>query len=163
MRLTPLLISTIGLLAACSPKQENAAATGTVALGIEVAQPDSGTGNPPRSSALNKSSSLEAETTKTTYQLLQGKWQSIEDAKSVIEIKEHAYIDYYAGKQLSTTAFILDRACPSASGAGHPGDNEKYLVEPREQMCWEIVGVDKDYLELNYTTRGNTLKYRHIN
>lgn len=98
----------------------------------------------------------------TTYQRLQGKWQSTTDARSVIEIKQHQYIDYYDGKRLDAATFILDRACSGAAGAGHPGDNEKYLVEPREDMCWEIVGVNEEGLELSYTARGNTLNYRRI-
>ncbi|MFD2718129.1 hypothetical protein ACFST9_05345 [Hymenobacter monticola] len=98
----------------------------------------------------------------TTYQRLQGKWQSTTDARSVIELKEHQYIDYYDGKEVGAAAFILDRACPQEAGAGHPGDNEKYLVQPKEDMCWEIVGVDDVGLELSYTARGNTLNYRKV-
>ncbi|MDO7854081.1 hypothetical protein [Hymenobacter convexus] len=100
--------------------------------------------------------------TTTVYQRLQGKWQSTDDDRSVIEIKEHQYIDYYDGKRLSTAAFILDRACPSQPGAGHPGDNENYLVEPQQDMCWEVVGVDDESLELSYTARGNSLNYRKV-
>jgi hypothetical protein len=29
-------------------------------------------------------------------------------------------------------------------------------------MCWEIVGVNEDWLELSYTARGNTLNYRRM-
>jgi hypothetical protein len=104
----------------------------------------------------------QASAGQTTYQRLQGKWQSTTDARSVIEFKEHQYIDYYDGEKLGATAFVLDRACPGSAGAGHPGDNEKYLVEPKEDMCWEVIGVDENGLELSYTARGNTLNYRRV-
>lgn len=99
---------------------------------------------------------------KTTYALLQGTWQSTDDPKDVIELRGHRRIEYYAGVPLGTTVFMLDRACPSDPKAGHPSDNGRYLVEPREDMCWEIVGVNNQGLELSYVARGNTLNYRRI-
>jgi len=98
----------------------------------------------------------------TTYQQLQGKWQSTDDARSVIELKDHLYIDYYGGKRLATATFVLDQACPGTTGAGHPSDNGPYLVEPKEGMCWEIIDVTDTGLSLSYTARGNTLNYRRL-
>ncbi|MDF7814759.1 hypothetical protein [Hymenobacter sp. YC55] len=100
---------------------------------------------------------------KTIYQLLQGKWRSTDDAQYVLELREHYYMDYYGEKLSDSTEFILDKACPSAPNAGHPGDNERYLVQPKEDMCWEIVGVDEESLELIYSGRGNSLSFKRIN
>jgi hypothetical protein len=160
MKLTPLLLSILGLLAACSSEQEVSSAPDTPAT--EAARTDSAAGNSIRSSAPKTAPMAPADSEPTTYQLLQGKWQSTEDSLSVIEIREHQYIDYYDGKRLGTAAFILDRTCPGASGAGHPGDNEKFLVEPEEDMCWAVVSVDAESLELSYTARGNSLNYRKL-
>ena len=140
MKFSSLLLLLLSAFGACSPEQEKASMPGA-----------------PKTAATPPGATI-----KTTYQLLQGKWQSTEDAKSVIELNGHRYIDYYDGKQLGTAAFVLDRACPSTPGAGQPGDNEKFLVEPQEDMCWEIVNVDDESLELSYTARGNTLNYRKI-
>ncbi|MGY3089021.1 hypothetical protein ACVWYF_002061 [Hymenobacter sp. UYAg731] len=156
MKIIPLLFALLSALAACSSEQEKAAVPETPGA---AAAP---LGSVVHSAAPQPAQPRPAAATKTTYQLLQGKWQSREDAKSVIELKGHRYIDYYDGKQLSSSAFVLDRACPSIPGAGQPGDNEKYLVEPQEDMCWEVVGVDEESLELSYTARGNSLSYRKI-
>jgi hypothetical protein len=93
---------------------------------------------------------------------LQGKWQSTADAQSVIELRGHLYLDYYAGEALDTAEFILASACPSPAGAGQLGDNEPYLVEPKEDLCWEVVSVDEESLELSYTARGNSLNYKRM-
>ncbi|GAB3870133.1 hypothetical protein GCM10028824_18350 [Hymenobacter segetis] len=98
----------------------------------------------------------------STYARLQGTWQSTEDPKSVIELRGHRYISYYEGVPLDTAAFILDQACPAEPGAGQPSNSGRYLVEPSEDMCWEVVGVDAQGLELSYTARGNTLNYRKM-
>jgi hypothetical protein len=146
MKFAPLLLFVCALVTACGSEQKPPSAP--PAAGPATARPAT-EASPPAAAP-------------TTYQRLQGKWQSTTDARSVIEIKEHQYIDYYDGKQVGAAAFVLDRACPGATGAGHPGDNENYLVEPKEDMCWEIVGVDEVGLELSYTARGNTLNYRRM-
>lgn len=98
----------------------------------------------------------------TVYHLLQGKWQSTLDEQSFIELRDHLYIDSYAGEAVDTTEFVLAKSCVADSNTGHSGDNERYLVQPKEKMCWEIVSVDEESLELSYTTRGNTLTYRKV-
>jgi hypothetical protein len=152
MKFAPLLLFVFAWVTACGPEPKTSSATPAAGPAAQAASKAAAPATPEPT----------PPTAKTTYQQLQGKWQSTTDARSVIEIKEHQYIDYYDGKQLGTAAFILDRACPGAAGAGHPGDNEKYLVEPKEDMCWEIVGVNEAGLELSYTARGNTLNYRRM-
>lgn len=152
MKFAPLLLFVCAWATACEPEPKASSAT-----------PAAGPAAPPASKAAALPAPASAPVAaSTTYQRLQGKWQSTADARSVIEIKEHQYIDYYDGKQIGTAAFILDRACPGDADAGPPGDNEKYLVEPEKDMCWEIVGVDEKGLELRYTARGNALNYRRL-
>jgi hypothetical protein len=94
--------------------------------------------------------------------LLQGKWQSTQDTQSFLELKDHLYISSYAGEAADTAEFILNRTCAANSSAEHSGNNERYLVQPKESMCWEIVVVDEETLELSYTARGNSLIYRKV-
>jgi hypothetical protein len=97
---------------------------------------------------------------KTIFESLSGKWQSVDDKKNSIEFKEHSYSEYYDGKIIEENKFLLDKACPGEEGSGSSGDNEKYLVVG--DMCWYIIKVDEDNLELSYTARGNTLIYKKI-
>jgi hypothetical protein len=106
------------------------------------------------------STNVESPTDKTIYQLLQGKWQSIDDAKSIIEFKNEYYADYYDNVKGEENKFWLDKGCPDSKESGNAGENEKYLVVG--DMCWFIVNVTESRLELNYTARGNTLVYKKI-
>ncbi|UOQ68739.1 hypothetical protein [Hymenobacter volaticus] len=163
-----LLFSVVGLLAACSPETKNSSHPAAVKPEAAVLALDSISESvkapaPTESTELAASLALQpGAATKTIYQLLQGKWRSAGDDQYVLELKGHRYLDYYGGKLSDSTEFILDKACPSAPEAGHPGDNERYLVQPKEDMCWEIVGVDEESLELIYTSRGNTLSFKRI-
>ncbi|WP_375436854.1 hypothetical protein [uncultured Hymenobacter sp.] len=162
-----LLLPLVSLLASCAPEQKNSSLIAPDTPETSLVKSDTA------SDAADTTVGLSAEQmvsplptsgapAKSTYQLLQGKWQSTDDARSVIELKGHAYIDYYGGEPLDTAEFVLAQACPSEAGAGYLGDNERYLVEPKEAMCWEVVGVDEESLELSYTARGNSLNYRKI-
>lgn len=165
---SPLLFSVVYLLTACSPERNNSSHPVAAKPDVVVQSLDSlsRSAETPVSLGSNElTTSLAPQpgaSAKTIYQLLQGKWQSTDDNQYVLELKEHCYLDYYEGKLSDSTEFILDKACPSAPEAGHPGDNEKYLVQPREDMCWEIAGVDEESLELIYTSRGNTLSFKRI-
>lgn len=163
-----LLFFVLGFLPACSPEIKSsshpvAAQPKAVVLALDSARGSAKASAPSESGELATSLAPQPGTApKTIYQLLQGKWQSADDEQYVLELKGHRYLDYYGGKLSDSTEFILDKACPSAPEAGHPGDNERYLIQPKEDMCWEIVGVDEEILELIYTSRGNTLSFKRI-
>lgn len=162
-----LLLPALGLVASCSSDQQNpvsATANTPENKVVRTALPVVAAGPRATSSGKEQAAQLSADRSlaKSTFQLLQGKWQSTEDEKDVIELKGHRYIDYYDGLPLDTTSFILVQACSSRLSAGRTGDNERYLVQPSEDMCWEVVGVDEESLELSYTARGNSLNYRKL-
>ena len=164
-----LLLCVVGLLAACSSEAKKTlhpipAKLQHSTLVLDSRSQSKGeTSSPGHPKQSISPVSSPAVPSKTIYQLLQGKWQSAEDAQYVLELKGHCYLDYYAGNLNDSTEFILDQACVSAPNAGHPGDNERYLVQPKEDLCLEIVGVDEESLELLYISRGNTLSFTKIN
>ena len=148
------------LLSACSqdqPQQESTAAT--VAAVSPAAPADS---TPTAAAAPSRAAPTPAASAKTVYQLLQGKWQSTQDEKAVIEFKDRRYVDYYENEQLGSKPFVLDKACSGEAAAGHPGNDERYLSVPEDDMCWHIAMVDEQSLELEYIARGNVLVYRKI-
>ena len=102
----------------------------------------------------------QAITEKTIYQLLQGKWQSADDPKSVIEFKDQYYARYYDNVKGEENKFWLDKSCPDTDESGNTGENEKYLVV--DGLCWFINDITESHLDLTYTSRGNTLIYKKI-
>jgi hypothetical protein len=145
------------LLSACSqdPAQQQTAAPAASATSAPASPDSAVTATLPTSSA-----PAAAPSAKTVYQLLQGKWQSTTDEKDVVEFKGHDYLDYYDQEQLSSSPFVLAKACPGESGAGAPDDNERYLVVQANDMCWHIAVVDDVSLELE--TKDNILVYSKI-
>ena len=157
-----LLLILSGLLAACSPKQ-NDKASAPIEPTATAGQPALATdGAAPAPSQAATQAAPPATVIKSDYQLLQGRWQSNDDAQSVIELRGNLYYTYYAGAPIDTAEFILGPACSAAGGAEHPNDHATYLVEPKENMCWEITSLDDKNLTLQYTARGNLLTYRRI-
>lgn len=103
----------------------------------------------------------EVSITGNNLNLLYGTWQSADDADSVIEFKADKRISYYAGEEMSESAFqlCLDQACEVIDSSGMfiqttemEGDNLDY----------EINVLDAENLELIYLGQGNTLNYKRV-
>jgi len=87
--------------------------------------------------------------TPSVFELIKGKWTSIDDKDSVIEFKDKIKIDYYAGEEMSQGTFELK-------------DNNQHLTVTIDNEVFEytIVELTDDILTLTYLPRGNTLKYQ---
>lgn len=97
-------------------------------------------------------------------QLLQGKWQSVEDAKSVFEIQNGYLTNFYDGKKLDKREFnfVADcktNACPgAASNFGCFTSAGKMDID-----CFSIVSITKEMLETSLAGgAGKTLHYKKI-
>jgi|GEM_PF-487707 len=82
----------------------------------------------------------------SNFNLLQGKWRSIDDPNSVIEFKDKRKMDYYSNEKLSEGDFNLK------------GD---YLTvrSDNETFEYRILELSDQVLTLTYLPRGNTLQY----
>lgn len=95
----------------------------------------------------------------TTYDLLQGKWESIDDANNVLWFQDTWRMESTSSdKPWSKDAFILADACNSKV----QNDNARYLICAKIDLCWYIVSIDTTTLQLSYVGRGNTLTYKRI-
>jgi uncharacterized protein len=94
-----------------------------------------------------------------TVEKLQGKWQSTEDKKSVVEIVDHHYIDYYEGKLVNKVTFEILSACKVDNGKVQ--DRGEYL-ETADESCYHIDAVTSQELTLMYLPRGNLLVYEKL-
>ena len=83
------------------------------------------------------------------FDLLQGKWISIDDTNSIIEFRDNSKIDYYSDEQLFEGDFNLDK---------------DYLVVSSNDEVFEyrIIDLSDEILTLMFLPRGNTLRYQRI-
>jgi hypothetical protein len=101
-----------------------------------------------------------------TLELLQGKWQSLEDEASFMVIEGDRMKNYYGGmdEELDNEAIMLKDTCMNEadSANGLPEEKNKYLSNPNLDMCWYIEFVDDTRLSLIYMATGNTLTFRRV-
>jgi hypothetical protein len=101
-----------------------------------------------------------------SLELLQGKWQSLEDEASFMVIEGDRMKNYYGGmdEELDNEAIMLSDTCMNESDTenGLPAEKNRYLSNPNLDMCWYIESLDATSLTLIYMARGNTLTYRRV-
>jgi len=110
---------------------------------------------------------LEAEDSVTiSLELLQGKWQSLEDEASIMVIEGDRMKNYYGGmdEELDNEAMRLEVTCMNEADStnGLPAEKNRYLSNPNLDRCWYIEFVDDTNLSLIYMATGNTLTYRRV-
>lgn len=99
---------------------------------------------------------------KTTAELLQGKWQHVKDKSNFLVFEKGLRKEIADGmKTWDEEAFVLSDHCINTSDKKNdiPKEDNKYISCAKSDLCWYIVSVDADNLELSYMGRGNTLSY----
>ncbi len=89
---------------------------------------------------------------------LHGKWQSVDDPKSFVRIRETQWIDEYEGMPDATSQtqmMVLDEC------GGNPAPNGAY-ISTEDERCFSINVLTETDLELTYMARGNTMKYKKV-
>jgi len=98
--------------------------------------------------------------------LLQGKWQSLEDEASFMVIEGDRMKNYYGGlvDELDNEMIMISDTCMNEadSANGLAEEKNRYLSNPNLDMCWYIQFVDATNLSLIYMATGNTLTYRRV-
>jgi hypothetical protein len=99
-------------------------------------------------------------------ELLQGKWQSLEDEASFMVIEGDRMKNYYGGmdEELDNEMIMISETCMNEadSANGLAEEKNRYLSNPNLDMCWYIEYVDSTSLSLIYMATGNTLTYRRV-
>ena len=99
-------------------------------------------------------------------ELLQGKWQSIDEESSFMIIEGDRMKTYVEGLDLemSDDFIIISNSCMNESDEGNDSSNEnhRYISSPDLDMCWSIESLDATNLTLIYMARGNTHSYRRV-
>ena len=98
-------------------------------------------------------------------ELLQGKWQSMDDKTNFLMFDENERKEISDGmKTWDKEAFVLSNKCLNESDKenGLKLEKDKYMSCMESDLCWYIVFLNKDFLTLSYMGRGNTLKYKRV-
>jgi hypothetical protein len=113
---------------------------------------------------IEDNSSIKSTSNKSIKNLLQGKWQSIDDKSSFIVFDKEFMIDIYKDKRINSEKYILADKCKTENFTDSPMNKEvdRYISCPKSDLCWYIDKINDSQLELIYLGRGNTLKYRKL-
>jgi len=108
-----------------------------------------------------------AITQKSTMELLQGKWQSMDDKTNflVFEKNHRKEANIVDGKgNWDDEKFVISDRCMNETDKNEEIDTEKdkYISCMKSDLCWYIVKLDSTTLELSYMGRGNTLTYKKV-
>jgi len=99
-------------------------------------------------------------------ELLQGKWQSLEDESSYLIFEGDRMQIYTEGmeEEMEDEAFMVSDTCMNESDGSNdlPQEENRYLSNPNLDMCWYIEVLDASNLSLIYLSRGNQLTYRRV-
>lgn len=101
----------------------------------------------------------------STSELLQGKWQSLDDKTNFLVFDKTQRKEIAKGmKDWDIEPYSLSNKCLNESDKVMNGEPEKdkYISCLKSDMCWYIISINKDFLTLSYTGRGNTLKYKRV-
>jgi hypothetical protein len=113
----------------------------------------------------DKRPTTEKKNTISVSELIQGKWQSMDDKTNFLLFDKNERKEISDGmKTWDKEAFVLSNKCLNESDKenGLELEKYKYISCIESDLCWYIVSINEDYLTLSYMGRGNTLKYRRV-
>ncbi len=102
---------------------------------------------------------------KSTTELIQGKWQHIDDKTNYLVFDKNHRKEIAGGMtKWDDEEFIISNKCLNESNKdiANEIEKDKYISCPKSDLCWYIISVDDDNLVLSFMARGNTLKYRRV-
>lgn len=96
--------------------------------------------------------------------MLQGKWQSADDPKSIMEITGDQLIQQYDGKMLEARKFAYSADCSGNECTGGAGNKGCYTsASDMDIECYSLVSISDASMETSLVgATGNTLKYNKI-
>lgn len=97
--------------------------------------------------------------------LLEGRWQSTEDDKNIIEIKGSNFINYYNGNEVSKEELRVFEQCQGACATGQDlGDTACFMTKTaQDSSCYVLVSLDENTLKYALLGgTGNTLEFSRV-
>ena len=107
-----------------------------------------------------------AQNLSTVNELLQGKWQAVDDKTNFLVFDKNERKEISKGMtKWDVELFSLSDKCLNESEKDESGfevETDKYMSCKQSDLCWYIERVTEDELVLIYMGRGNTLAYKRI-
>lgn len=88
---------------------------------------------------------------------LQGSWQSLTDSLYIINFRNDQYFSEYGDVIDPSSQFTIVDSC---AGALSKGEYLRVYLPDGTPMCYSLVKLTADELELTYLAKGNTLRFR---
>ncbi len=100
----------------------------------------------------------------TIKQMLQGKWQSVDDKKNYLMFEGDKRKEMTVGFTGwdEETIVVADQCMNELDKDNGMKEKDRFISSAQSDMCWYIVNINKEYLTLSYMGRGNTFKYRKV-
>ncbi len=108
---------------------------------------------------------IASETLESTFDLLQGKWQSLDDENNFLIFENKLRKEIGEGMEsYDIEPFTLSDKCINESDKENevPAEKSRFISCPESDLCWYIIELNKTTLTLSYMDRGNTLAYKRI-
>lgn len=92
-------------------------------------------------------------------QAVQGAWASTDDPLASVVVDGLIWTDVYDGVEVARSVISLGDTCSDGTTGGRM--LELFSIGSAEPvaLCYQVIGVDADRMELVYTGRGNTLVF----
>ena len=106
----------------------------------------------------------QAQAKKSNLDLLQGKWQAVDDKSNFLIFEKNHRKEKSAGSDWDDVIFVLSSSCMNEldKDDGTEKETDKYISSIEEDLCWYIQEVSRTRLSLVYQGRGNTLVYKKV-
>ena len=103
----------------------------------------------------------EAPAANGTEAALQGTWRSVDDARSMMTIRDTTVTESHLGEEPSVSALTAVADCdgqaPDPAGPSFTFEDEAVGVR-----CFTLLDVSGDFVSYSYAARGNTLAYNRV-
>tara|TARA_R110000787_G_scaffold244521_2_gene350437 strand:+ start:569 stop:961 length:393 start_codon:yes stop_codon:yes gene_type:complete len=97
----------------------------------------------------------------STGTALQGTWRSVDDAKSMMTIRDTTVTESYLGEEPSVSTLKIVADCneqaPDPAGPSFTFEDDSVGVR-----CFTLLDATSDYIAYSYAARGNTLAYNRV-
>tara|TARA_R110000803_G_scaffold65040_4_gene126182 strand:+ start:1594 stop:1986 length:393 start_codon:yes stop_codon:yes gene_type:complete len=111
--------------------------------------------------ACSPSQSAQAPAPASTGTALQGTWRSVDDAKSMMTIRDTTVTESYLGEEPSVSTLTIVADCngqvPDPAGPSFTFEDEAVGVR-----CFTLLDATDDYISYSYAARGNTLAFNRV-
>jgi len=96
-----------------------------------------------------------------TEAALQGTWRSVDDARSMMTIRDTTVTESYLGEEPSVSTLTIVADCneqaPDPAGPSFTLEDEAVGVR-----CFTLLDATGDYISYSYAARGNTLAFTRV-